>query len=287
MAGTERPHELAVLPTGQLRVLGELEKPRPLGVKRSVAEARRLMPLTADLKTFRDLHSEIGQNAWPALHLAMCADFRPRWVPAGQLIFSGMHSMRQPLLILSGRAALLARPPPMLNDPPEEAALLGPGDCLTNASLTWLQPFAVGAIAQGDVQLLELPAKLFAQHLQMPLLQLLQRREQLLGDLPLLQSCTKAGLRGLAQAGQERTHASSAVLLEEGDPCDGLELLISGRATVTVKLAPKRKPNKGSAPSAPSAGEGGADTRADEAQIAEIHGPELLGVIDVMQVRLP
>ena len=98
---------------------------------------------------------------------------------AGELIFAGMQALRQPLLLLHGQATLLAQPPPRPEDEPSqplEAAVLLTGDCLTNATISWLQPLAVAAVARTDVQILALPISPFNGRLQLPLLRLLQRR---------------------------------------------------------------------------------------------------------------
>ena len=111
-----------------------------------------------------------------------------RWLPAGELVYSGAHGLRAPLLILAGQATLLAQRNPA-SDQPEEVAVLLEGECLTNATLAWLHPQAVAAVARSPMQLLVLPGAAFAERLQLPLLRLLERRESLLGSLPLLRRC--------------------------------------------------------------------------------------------------
>ena len=53
--------------------------------------------------------------------LALCAALLPRFVPAGELIFSGVHALKAPLIMLAGRAVLLAQRNPA-SEQPEEAA---------------------------------------------------------------------------------------------------------------------------------------------------------------------
>ena len=267
-----------------LRVDGVTEAPRPPGQLRSLPEARRLMQLTLPLRSFREMRLEVGATAWPDAHLALCLGLRPRYVPAGELLFDGMHMLRSPLLIIAGYGVLLAKAP--ASEQPEEAASLGPGECLSQASLTWLQPLAFAAVARTDVQILELPAAPFAKRLQLPLLQVLRRREDLLSELPLLRQCPHAGLRALAHAGLERVHANGAPILREGDACEGLEVLTSGVAVVSVHLAPLASSSSSSGLKKKLAPAGGAPDTAPSAQLAEVGAPELLGVIDVLQALL-
>ena len=82
--------------------------PRLKSGKRPLAAARRLMALTSHLRVFRALKSELGK-AWPATHLALCAELQPLWVPAGELIFTASQLLKQPILILQGQAGAAAQ----------------------------------------------------------------------------------------------------------------------------------------------------------------------------------
>ena len=275
-------------------------------IRRPMAEARRLMTATADLRCFRDLRMELG-SAWADAHFALCSELQPVFVPAGELIFSSATSLKRPLVILAGQAALLSQPPPLgqtdlssrslADEQPEEATVLLPGDCITNATTSWLQPLAVAGVARTDMQLLCLPGTVFAERLQMPLLRLLQRRERVLSSLPLLRNCPASGLRALAHAAFEATHAPSAAICSEGEPCDGLQVLVKGSARVCARLStpglsrPKPTPAAAAALAKSSSAVRKAIVApppqsppcdATEVQMAEIQAPELCGIIDVM-----
>ena len=180
-----------------LRSRGDVLPRLPPGKRRPGNEARRLMELTANIRIFRDLAHEMGQSAFAEVQFAVCAEMQPRWLPAGEIIFSAMQPLRSPLLILAGQAALLAQQHPH-DEQPEEAGLVQAGECLTNATISWLQPLTIAAVARTDIQLLVLPGAIFDHHLTMPLLKLLDRRERALNALPLLRQCPAAGLRALA-----------------------------------------------------------------------------------------
>ena len=83
-----------------LRTRGEDLPHLAAGFRRPIAEARRLMALSAHLPVFRALRSEIGTAGFAEAHLALCAELQPVWVPAGELLFAGLKALRTPLLIL-------------------------------------------------------------------------------------------------------------------------------------------------------------------------------------------
>ena len=201
---------------------------------RPKADVNKLIAATARLRLFRELRAAIGTAAWPNIHRALCAGLQPRVAADGELLFSGLHTLKSPLLVLHGEATLLAMPRPDV--PPEEAAALRPGDCLAAASLTWLQPLTTTAVARGRVQLLALPPDVYHEHCKLPHLQLLQQRALLLGRLPLLRGCGDTALRALAYSAERRARPPRAALLREGTPCTGLAVLASGSASVTVQL---------------------------------------------------
>ena len=313
----DAPPPLEVTRDGVLGAMLRIDG-RPLGYlppdgRRSLSEARRLMPACGDLQALQDLRSELGERAWADVHLALCAEMQPLIVPAGELIFSGEQPLRQPLLIIDGHATLLAQPPPSPatstsaprlgddEDQPEEVTVLRPGNCLTTASCSWLQPLAVAAIANTDVQLLALPGPVFAARCQLAHLRLLNRRERALAALPLLRQCPASGLRALAFAADEGGHGRGEALCDEGAPCEGLQVLTAGSAKVCVQLSVpglarptptpaaaaalasssgRRQPSASSA--APSPAAAPSPVAAETAQMAEVSAPELLGIIDVM-----
>ena len=246
-------------PTSVLRLHGERMGLLPRDGRRSLSEARRLMPVTAQLRTMQDLRHELGDRPWGDVHLALCAELQPHFVPAGQLILSGMQALRRPMIILDGYATLLSHPAPTASssssssssssqplrsrddddddDQPDEATELLPGDCLSAAITNWLHPRAIAAIARTDVQLLVLPGPVFTERCQLQLLRRLQRRERTLASLPLLRRRPASGLRALAHAAAEASYAAGQPICREGSVCDGLQVLLSGSAKVCVKLA--------------------------------------------------
>ena len=278
-----------------LRSKGEVLKQLPPGRKRSEKEARRLMVLSSHIRAFRDLKAELGPEKFAEAHLAICAEMQPRWIPAGELLFSGMQTIRSPLLILAGEATLLAQRHPSAPQP-EEAAVLLPGEIISNASLSWLQPLSIAAIARTQMQLLVLPGAPFAEKLQMPLLRVLAHREQVLAELPLLEKCPASGLRALAHAAEEILYAPDKPICAEDEACEDMLVLTKGTASVKIRLGAavmRPKPTPAAAAALAKSGKGASaeapakpPEEQETAQLAEVKAPELLCLIDVMQALL-
>ena len=151
---------------------GELLPPLVPGQKRPAAETRALMAATAGLAFFGQMRAEL-RGDWRQAHAELCAQMQPELCESDQLLFEGVHALRRPLVLLAGRAALLALPQPTRRETVEVADVM-PGDCLAPAALTWMQPRIATAVCRGTAQLLALPATVYGERLKLPHLRLLQ-----------------------------------------------------------------------------------------------------------------
>ena len=222
-------------PTPQIKVNGVLLPSLARGMRRPTAEIKTLMCATARLQAFRDLRRELGPEWLPA-HAEICAELQPRLLTPGTLLFRGLQSLQEPLLLIAGDAMMLASSPEQATWPnaqPAEVAVLQPGECLTMTSLTWLEPHTMTAVTRETLQLLVLPAAPFSEVVKLAQLRLLHRRTSALRALPLLSKCSEQGLRSLAHAGKSAVHPAGSSVIKQGGECAGLTLLFSGSATIS------------------------------------------------------
>lgn len=234
---------------------------------RPPAEVQQLMKATEQLSFFRDLRADLKAD-FPAVHYTMCAGMHGATFQSGEFLFRGGQSLQWPMLLLAGRATLLASATHGALDLPPE---LGPGQCLSFSSMTWLEPRAVAAAACCHVQLLRLPPAAYAERAKLSHLRMLSRRAAALGSLALLSGCTAPALRALAHAASAASHRQGTLLAREGAACQGLLVLLAGGAEVATELAGDRR---SSAPNRV------------ERTIAFISAPEVIGVIDLLDALL-
>jgi len=175
------PPELSIVRSGngapRFCLGGELLPPLVPGQKRPAAEVRALMAATAGLAFFGQMRAEL-RGDWRQAHAELCAQMEPVLCESDQLLFEGVHGLRRPLVLLAGRAALLALPHPTRKETVEVADVM-PGDCLAPAVLTWMQPRIATAVCRGTAQLIALPATVYGERLRLPHLRLLQARHAL------------------------------------------------------------------------------------------------------------
>ena len=116
--------------TPRLCLGNELLLPLMPGQQRPAAETRALVKATAELGFFREMRAEL-RGDWPQAHAELCAQMQPVLVEPGQLLFEGVHALRCPLVVLSGRGVLLSLPLPPRGEA-HEVADVQPGDCLAS-----------------------------------------------------------------------------------------------------------------------------------------------------------
>ena len=142
------PPELSIVRSGngapRFCLGGELLPPLVPGQKRPAAEVRALMAATTGLAFFGQMRAEL-RGDWRQAHAELCAQMEPVLCESDQLLFEGVHGLRRPLVLLAGRAALLALPHPTRKETVEVADVM-PGDCLAPAVLTWMQPCIAGCL---------------------------------------------------------------------------------------------------------------------------------------------
>ena len=223
---------------------------------------------TASVDSFRGLAQELGTE-WYEAHTAMCAGAKPKLFNQGAMLFKGLHNLQHTYLILHGEATVLATSPEAVanegQDPQTaEALVLQPGDLFSKGTLTWLEPLTLTAVARCDMQLLELPQ---LSKVKLALLRTLHARVTQLRTLPLLEKCSDTALRALAYAARSEEHASGSAILQQGEACDGLTVLTSGRASISVA----------GGPATPGIAAG------EKIFMGVVTAPELLGVIDLMK----
>merc|ERR1740117_1923394 len=81
----------------------------PVNSTRSPEDVRLLMRATASLPFFCDMQQEL-KAAWPRVHHDLCAGLQPVIVAHDCLLFPGIKSLSQPLLLISGGVVLLEQP---------------------------------------------------------------------------------------------------------------------------------------------------------------------------------
>ncbi|KAL1504045.1 hypothetical protein AB1Y20_010456 [Prymnesium parvum] len=237
---------------------------------RARADVKRLCTASASLDVFSELSRRVG-GTWWKVHEAVCAGLQPVVRRRGELLFQGVHSLKASYLILHGEAALLATE--SLHRRVRQVTVLQPGALLSKTVITWLEPQSFAAVAQTDMQLLELP---HCETVKLTWLQVLHSRVETLRTLPLLSNCSDAGLRMLAFAARAKAHAARSTILQQGGPCSGLTLLTEGSASIYVSL------EAGDATTATLDSHSRPSDGSTRAFLGVVHAPELLGVVDLM-----
>lgn len=278
----------------------------PLGNGLSERHGRRdtalLQRATRSLPALADVRQRISADEWAEMHAELCACARARFLQQGELLAASALAGSF-FIILRGWAAVLQAPPRHSargrSSAPEPQTLgaLGPGACVADLTQMWLSPFAAGLKALKPLELLELPNSLRASVLfKRQVLALLYERATCTHGLPLLQghALPKPLLLG---ASTVRARAGETIV-RQGEPCEGLCLLLQGRVSVevalvrpplsTADLSSERQPAQ--SPHAAAAAAPAADTTPSEAasvptetlELARVGPGELLSEVDVL-----
>lgn len=308
MQAAESASRLSVEQDGTLLLDGARISPPE---SRSAVQTKRLVKATEHLAFFRDLRMEL-KAACPSIHYAICAAVTGESFASGAILFRGAQSLHSPLLVLSGRVTLLTSKTGFASASVEEclAPEVEAGSILSFSSVTWLEPRTVAAAACGPVQVLRLPARMFAERLKLSHLRMLSRRTAMLASLPLFDGCGAQVLRSLAHACVSVQHKQGEILAREGSVCEGLLVLLKGSARVSIKVPLEERCDVlicGDAPDATDETDMKDDAHANEDEhqdlltmpsqrdddgsaiektIAFISAPEVIGVIDLLDALL-
>lgn len=215
-----------------------------LGERHGKRETALLQRATLSMPVLADIRRRIGADDWAQLHAELCACARARLVERGQMLVASPADLATSFfIILRGTVSVLQMPPPRVRGAPPPAeppalGVLGPGACVTEATQLWLSPLAAGAKALETLELIELPNALRSSGtLKREYLSVLHERAAFALTLPLLRDC--AQLKPLVMSARLLRARVGETVIWQGEPCEGLTLVLEGSLSATVTLLRK------------------------------------------------